>query len=167
MPLSEFQNGYDEDPDLFILTEQAAAIFENPRFLELYASFEGMAEEEETKGEVGEDLDAEDDEYGNVEYKYYMCKLSTLKTYKRMTQMKWRLEVSDITLFHNIDVYCSKAEGQLSTKSVCMTMVKWLALTQKKSLRLCSTCSTWQKSWVRHLKYQKLDLDSRRATASN
>ena len=79
-------------------TEAAAAILQNPKFLELFASFEQMAEEAEIKGEIGSDLTPEDDDAGPIEYKFLMCKLTTLKIYKRMTQMKWRLEVSDSSL---------------------------------------------------------------------
>ena len=100
-PLSEFQQ-VDEDPEFFMYSEQAAAVLENPKFLALYESFEKMAEEAEEKGEIGSDLTSENDDSGPIEYKYLMCKLTTLKIYKRMTQMKWRLEVSGQILFQTL-----------------------------------------------------------------
>ena len=54
-----------------------------------------MADEADENNEIGSDLESEVDDSGPIEYKLYMCGLTTVKVYKRMTQMKWRLNVSD------------------------------------------------------------------------
>ena len=75
-------------------TEAAAEIMENPVFNSIYEQFDKMADEADQVDEVGSDLESEVDDSGPIEYKLYMCGLTTVKVYKRMTQMKWRLHVS-------------------------------------------------------------------------
>ena len=67
----------------------------NPDFNALYEQFDNMADEADENNEVGSDLESEVDDSGPIEYKLFMCGLTTVKVYKRMTQMKWRLNVSD------------------------------------------------------------------------
>ena len=69
---------------------------QNPVFTELYELFDNMADDADDDNEVGSDLGSEIDDSGPVEYKLFMCGLTTVKVYQRMTQMKWRLSVSQM-----------------------------------------------------------------------
>ena len=93
MPLSEF-GGSEYEPDLFIYTEAAQGIIENPRFIALYDQFKQMAKKSDENGRRRPNLPPENDDSGPTEYKLLMCGLTKMKVYKRMTQMKWRLLVS-------------------------------------------------------------------------
>lgn len=57
-------------------TEDAAMVMENPAFIELYNTFEAMADEAEERCVLGENLPKEDDE-GNIEYKLKLCDVDT------------------------------------------------------------------------------------------
>ena len=93
MPLSEF-GGSEYEPDLFIYTEAASGIIENPKFIALYDQFKQMAKTSDENGRKRPNLEPENDDSGSTEYKLLMCGLTKMKVYKRMTQMKWRLLVS-------------------------------------------------------------------------
>ena len=54
-------------------------------------------DEEEEKGEEPEALPEENDE-GNIEYKYNMCGINMAKVDRRLTQMSYRISVSLPTL---------------------------------------------------------------------
>ena len=84
-------------------TEEAALIMENEVFIELYNTFEMMADEAEETGVIGEDLPEENDE-GDTEYKLKLCGVDTNKIVRRATQMKYRLSQGNGKAFYEVGV---------------------------------------------------------------
>ena len=92
-----------------------------------------MADEADENNVVGSDLESEVDDSGPIEYKLFMCGLTTVKVYKRMTQMKWRLHVSE-EIAHLLFSFitCSKDEVKRTMRLVFMTMENLLELNVNK-----------------------------------